>query len=132
MRWITCGVMPKMRCVPTPRLPQSTISSTVSSDILTASPRRKLAEKAVYSQRNSGLGKNVKISLETCLVTHCGFTVDGRTAGTKAGSTLSITWLGCGGVTVCIDAAGTVRSGVFIRANGMSLYQIRAGLVDSW
>src|SRR5436190_17613492 len=69
MRWITCGVMPKMRCVPTPRLPRSTISSTVSFDIFTASPRRKLAEKAVYSQRNSGLGKNVKISLETCLAT---------------------------------------------------------------
>ena len=42
--------------------PRSSMSSTVSSAIFKASPRRKLAEKAVYSPRNSGLGKNVKIS----------------------------------------------------------------------
>src|SRR3954465_5897225 len=59
--------MPRMRCVPTPRLPRSTISSTALSATFKVYLRRKLARKPVYSPRNSGLGKHVKISLAICL-----------------------------------------------------------------
>src|SRR3954471_4524848 len=59
--------MPRMRYVPTIRIPRSSTSSRASSATFRLFHPRKPKRRPAYSPRISGSGKNVKFSLPTCL-----------------------------------------------------------------
>src|SRR5262245_45436969 len=67
MAWTICGDTPRTKSVPIIKTPRSITWSIASSDTSKAFPQRKHDGKPAYYPMTSGLRKNVKFSLVTCL-----------------------------------------------------------------